>query len=426
MQQAASWAAALMSRIGLENVHLEPWHLRSGWTRGRADVELSTPPGIPLNVTSYGWTGSTPTGGIDADVVEVNRETIADELAGADGWPGKVVFLTSRNSKGGNNPTFYSEFVKLVATADRVHAAAVIARDLRPGSMLTHTGPIAFGDDTAYEIPVLDICDEHQKLVERLLEDRRLVRLHLNVQNRFVPGPVQATNVSGEIRGREHPEEIVVLAAHLDSWDLGTGAIDDGTGVAALLGAAQAIRISGQRPRRTIRVVLFTGEEQGLLGSRAWVKEHAAEVPKLVSALVLDWGQGPITALPLAGHEELKKDLTPLVDILNGIQKFRLADGFLTFTDGYAFTLAGVPGLAFYQESPGYSLIGHSAADTYDKVDAEALARNTATIAIAGFWIADRPNRIGATWPLEEIPRRLTELKQKSMLETLGLWPFAK
>jgi hypothetical protein len=98
----------------------------------------------------------------------------------------------------------------------------------------------------------------------------------------------------------------------------------------------------------------------------------------------------------------------------------------LTFTDGYAFTLAGVPGLAFYQESPEYSLVGHSAADTYDKVNAEALARNTATIAIAGFWIADRPNRIGATWPLEEIPRRLTELKQKTMLETLGLWPFAK
>jgi Zn-dependent M28 family amino/carboxypeptidase len=114
----------------------------------------------------------------------------------------------------------------------------------------------------------------------------------LNVQNRFVPGPVQATNVSGEIKGREHPEEIVVLGAHLDSWDLGTGAIDDGTGVAALLGAAQAIKISGQTPRRTIRVVLFTGEEQGLLGSRVWVKEHAAEVPKLVCALVLDGDKG--------------------------------------------------------------------------------------------------------------------------------------
>jgi hypothetical protein len=153
MQQAARWAAALMSRIGLENVHLEPWHLRSGWMRGRADVKLSTPPGIPLNVTSYGWTGSTPTGGIEADVVEVSREAIADELAGAAGWTGKVVFLTSRSSKGGNNPTSHSEFVKLVATADRVHAAAVIARELRPGLMLTHTGPVTFGDDTTTKFP---------------------------------------------------------------------------------------------------------------------------------------------------------------------------------------------------------------------------------------------------------------------------------
>ena len=376
MQQATSWAAALMSNIGLQNVRLEPWQFGSGWKRGRAAVELITPPGVPLNVTSYGWTGSTPAGGIEADVVEVPREAIADELPRAPGWTGKVVFVTSPGSKPGNNPTFDSQFVNLVAAADRVHAAAVIARDLRPGLMLTHTGPVAFGSDAGYEIPVLDIAAEHQKLIERLLQDRRPVRLRVNVQNRFVPGPVQAANVSGEIRGREHPEEIVILAAHLDSWDLGTGAIDDGVGVAALLGAAQAISASGRRPRRTIRVVLFTGEEQGLLGSRAWIKQHAAEVPNWVCALVLDWGQGPISALPLAGHEELKQDLAPLVEVLNGIQKFRLAAGFLTFTDAYAFTLAGVPGLAFYQESPEYSLIGHSAADTYDKVDPGTLARN--------------------------------------------------
>jgi carboxypeptidase Q len=202
-----------------------------------------------------------------------------------------------------------------VSAAEKTHAVAVIYRDVRPGSMLTHAEPVSFSaGDTAYHIPVLDIADEHQKLIERLLEDGGTVRLRLNVQNHFLPGPVETVNVSGEIKGSEHPEMVVVLGAHLDSWDLGTGAIDDGTGVAAVLGAAEAIKVSGVKPRRTIRVVLFTGEEQGLLGSRAWVKQHAAEVSNLVCALVLDWGQGSISALPAAGHDELKADLAPLAE----------------------------------------------------------------------------------------------------------------
>src|SRR5262249_45980475 len=148
------------------------------------------------------------------------------------------------------------------------------------------------------------------------------------------------------------------------------------------LGAAQAIRASGRRPRRTIRVVLFTARNRACL-VRVCVKTARGRGSKVGLRFGPRLGQGPTTALPLSGHEELKKELTPLVELLNAIQKVRLADGFLTFTDGYAFTLAGVPGLAFYQESPEYSLVGIRTADTYDKVDAEALARNTATMAVA-------------------------------------------
>jgi hypothetical protein len=425
-QQASAWAIARMKEIGLEDVHLEPWTLRSGWERDRAEAELTAPARHSLNVTSYGWTGSTSDAGIDAPIIEVRRGALAGALPNAPAWTGKVVFISTRGPKPADSLAVYAQFPALVAAAEQAHAAAVICRDLRPGSMLTHTGPVSFSaGDTAYNIPVLDIADEHQKLIERLLENSAPVRLRLNVRNRFLPGPVESANVSGEIRGTEHPEQVVLLGAHLDSWDLGTGAIDDGTGVAAVLGAAEAIKRSGQRPRRTIRFVLFTGEEQGLLGSRAWVKRHAAEIPNLVCALVLDWGQGPIAALPLAGHDELKSDLAPLVDLLNAIQKFRLADDFLTFTDAYAFTLAGPPGLAFYQDSRDYSMIAHSAADTYDKVDAQVLARNTATLALAGFWIADRSERVGTVWPSAEIPGHLTALKQRQMLEIFGLWPVS-
>jgi hypothetical protein len=137
-------------------------------------------------------------------------------------------------------------------------------------------------------------------------------------------------------------------------------------------------------------------------------------------------GAGTITALPVAGHEELRTGLVPLDEQLNAIQKFRLADGFLMFTDAYTFTLAGAPGLAFYQDSPNYALVGHSAADRLDKVDAEILARNTATVVAAALWIADSGEQVGKIWSGEEIKTRLAELKQREMLESLGMWPSVK
>jgi hypothetical protein len=420
--QAARWAAARMNEIGLENVRLEPWPLGSGWTRGTAEAELISPPRTRLNIASYGWTGSTRNGAVDADVIEVHREKLEGDWRTGAGWNGKIVFVASQSpvQGGAEGP----QLDALVSTAIRAGAVAVIARDMRPGLMLTHTGPVKLGEgNKVYEIPVLDIAAEHQKLIERLLDKHERVRLRLNVQNHFV-GSVPAANVSGEIRGAENPEQIVLLGAHLDSWDLGAGAIDDGMGVATVLAAAQAIKAAGLRPRRTIRVVLFTGEEEGLLGSRAWTRQHAADLPNLLCALVLDWGEGPITAIPVAGHPELETELAPMVELLNRVQKVRFAEAFLNFTDAYPFTLAGIPGLALYQESKDYAEVAHSAADTFDKVDAQTLARNAATLAVAGFWIADNPARIGTRWPRDEIPRRLTELKQRAALETLGLWPF--
>jgi Zn-dependent M28 family amino/carboxypeptidase len=362
--------------------------LRSGWERGRASAELIAPFWMPLAVTAYGWTAST--GGA--------KETAVGATETAN-WAGSVVLLRRGQSA--------SEFVKRAAAAG---AVAIIARDARPGTMLTHTGPVTFGaGDVPIPIPVLDIADEHQKLLERLLDSGKPVRVRIEVENRFPQAPAAGLNVSGEIRGSERPDEVVVLAAHLDSWDLGTGAIDDGTGVATVLGAAEAMA-RGPKPRRTVRVLLFTGEEQGLLGSREWVRRHQSELGSVVCALAVDWGAGPIRSLPIAGHEELKRDLAPLAEALH----LELPDGFLTFTDAYTFSLEGIPGLAFYQRSPDYTMVGHSAADNLDKVDRATLEANVETVAAAARWIADRPERVGARWPADEIPRRLS-----------GMWPFA-
>ncbi len=132
---------------------------------------------------------------------------------------------------------------------------------------------------------------------QSLADVNRVEKKALNVQNQFTGTAVLSGNIVGEVVGSDHPEQILVIAAHLDSWDLGTGATDDGFGVAAVLGAAKAIIASGVQPKRTLRFILFTGEEQGILGSRAYVKQHRAELPNTLAALAVDWGGGPITSI---------------------------------------------------------------------------------------------------------------------------------
>jgi Zn-dependent M28 family amino/carboxypeptidase len=420
-EKAAQWAVRKMEHAGLQKVHLESWSMSRGWRRGTARAEITSPVHLPLNVVSYGWTGSTPE--TESELVVVNRDALTDEIKSAAAWKGKILFVAPRGPLPADSAKVFSQMAGFVTAAAGAGAAAIICRDTRPGIMLTHTGPVSFSTEAFYSIPVVDIAAEQQKLIDRLLIGHKSVRAKIAVANTFSPGPIASSNVVGEIPGVEHPEQTVILGAHLDSWDLGSGSVDDGYGVAAVLGAAEAIVSSGFKPRRTIRVVLFTGEEQGLLGSRAWLRDHAADIPNVVCALVLDWGQGPITEIPLAGHKELEGDFAGLTEILAGVQPVKLNTGYLAFTDAYSFTLAGIPGLGFLQDSHDYTLIGHSAADMFDKVEAETLVRNIAVVALTAFWIADRPERVGVVWTADETARHLEADGQRTLLEMFSLWP---
>ena len=192
-----------------------------------------------------------------------------------------------------------------------------------------------------------------------------------------------------------HPEQVVLLGAHLDSWDLSSGATDDGTGVAAVIAAAHAIHASGVRPDRTVRFVLFTGEEQGLLGSQAYVEQHRAELPNLVGALVMDWGAGPITRFPLAGHSEMEAPLKDLFQADEAFKSINTSSGFLTFTDEFSFTLAGLPGIGLLQDAPNYDRDAHSTEDSLGAVDVAALRFNTKVLALSAIWLADLEPRPG-------------------------------
>ena len=161
---------------------------------------------------------------------------------------------------------------------------------------------------------------EDQGQLERFVARGITPRIRINVQNTLTSGPVETANVVGEIRGREHPEEILVVGGHLDSWDLAQGTTDNGSGTATTLGAADAIMRSGQKPRRTIRFVLFTGEEQGLDGSFAYMKQHAAEMENHLGDLILDEGQGPVTDFMLGGRDDLIPAFQPFVASLGYVQ----------------------------------------------------------------------------------------------------------
>jgi len=265
---------------------------------------------------------------------------------------------------------------------------------------------------------------EDQEQIERFLDRGKTVRIKINVQNRFSNGPADSANVVGEIRGTQYPEQIVVVGGHLDSWDLAEGTTDNGMGTTTTLGAAEAIVKSGDKPRRTLRFVLFTGEEEGLLGSLAYVKTHKDELANHVAAVILDNGQGTVKALNLGGRADLIPAVKELATKLAGIENVEVNDNVEFGTDTGPFSLHGLPGINLGQDSPEYKYTHHSAVDTYDKVKPAILARDTTIMALTSFWIADREERLASPWPDEKTARMLIDKKEDVFLKQFGLWPY--
>ena len=428
-QAAQRQVIEYMRKVGLQQVHTEGWILPRGWQRGPAAARLVTPFEMPIPIASYGWTGSTPAHSGPVPVVLLRGNDVAEHLdslvqSQASGWSGKALLVGSEADK---PMRAYSNLLPLLRAATAAHAVVVLRHDTRPGDGIVHTEPVAVALSEAIDtslIPAVDLPVEHQKLMERLLLGNRAVSIDIHVENSFSAGPVPSENIVGEIEGAIHPEKVVIVGAHLDSWDLGTGATDDGFGVAAVLGAAQALVRSGLRPARTLRFALFTGEEEGLLGSRAYVHQHAAELGNIVAVFALDWGAGPIVKLPTAGHPELVPVLTEFNELAPDLHLEPPNDGWLFMTDAYAFTLAGLPGIAPLVRSPGYSEQAHSAEDTLDKVSFVDLRQAMTVLAMASFFLADAQDIPEAHFTPAQTADSLIQGKQKPMLEVFGLWPF--
>jgi carboxypeptidase Q len=425
-RKAEEWGVTKMKEIGLENVHTEKYQLWKGWTRGTAEAEVLTPVHHKLHVDAMGWTGSTSPGGAEADLAPVNLFDLDNEIKNVARLKGKVAIVVTKWQPSRSGLQLFVRFGDFLRAAAPAGVIAVIGGQGGAKSMgmnLTHTGILGFNADFA--IPVVSMTAEDQGQLERFLDRGITPHVRFNLQNTFSSGPVEAANVVGEIRGTEHPEQVLVVGGHLDSWDLAEGTTDNGSGTATALGAADAILRSGERPRRTIRFVLFTGEEQGLDGSVAYVRQHQAEMANHLGDLVLDSGQGEVKGFQMGGRDDLVPVFEPFANALASIRPLQVDDKVESGTDTLPFSIAGLPGINMNQDITEYKFTHHSAADALEAQKPEILAQNATLMALAAFWIADRPERFAAPLSRADTAKMLRAHHEEEELKAFRLWPFS-
>ena len=276
-------------------------------------------------------------------------------------------------------------------------AAATIGESGKPHGLLTTGGGWRGTDGKAPPdgVASLTLTHEHYSLLYRLAKEGKNPQVELEVKNTFIPGPITCYNTVGDIVGSEKPDEIVVVGAHLDSWDLGSGTTDNGTGSCVTLEVARTLAKmakEGNRPKRTIRFVLFTGEEQGLHGSKQYCIRHKDEMDKHSLAMVHDTGTGRVINLGVLGREEMRKVLSPELTSLKAVNFEGLVSGGMGGgTDHASFNSVGVPGMACYQDADEYRYTHHTQSDTLDKAKHPNLIQGAQVLAVTATRVANFP-----------------------------------
>jgi carboxypeptidase Q len=390
--RSARWAVARFRDAGIEHASLEPFPIGRSWQRGSASGRIVAPVEQVLHVASLGWMPSTPAGGVEGDVAVV-RDLTPDKIAAQSSLRGRIALMPDGEPYG--NPYDRSRALRNIDARLRdAGAIAILSPDLEPDNQLSARWR-GFDADLG-ALPAAQIGREDGRRIRQLLDDGP-VRVALDVRNRVSDGAVQVDNVVAEIRGREAPDEWILVGAHLDSWDFATGAQDNATGVAEVLEAARAIAASGHAPRRSIRFALFGGEEQGQLGSAAYVLAHERELGGCVAMLNTDAGSGRTIGWTTPGRTDVASGLKPLAASLLANLRAAEIDHSLRYafqSDGAHFLLAGIPMLDLNADDLAYEEMHHKIGDTIDRVDWRNVSIAAATVAVTAWAIADAPGRI--------------------------------
>jgi hypothetical protein len=446
IRAAATWAMKRLNEWGITNTRQETWGpFGRGWVNEKLVAHVTAPQPFPLIAFPRAWTPGT-NGTITVDAVHA----LIDDDNDFKDWAGKLkdkaVLISGppevrplftapgrrftdqelvdmqaqpvnagrgRGGRGGgNDPGFAVRRAQFFA---RESVAAMI----EPGSgrndhgaILVSNAPRQFRDPKEPPtIPQLMVASEHYNRMVRLLQRDIPVKLELNVQNRFVDDTVDSFNIIAELPGTDRSDEIVMLGAHFDSWHAGTGTTDNGAGVAAMMEAVRILRASGVRMRRTVRLALWTGEEQGLLGSREYVKQQFGEPEsmqlkpahgRLSAYFNMDNGTGAIRGVYLQGNEAVRPVFTAWMDPLRNLGMTTLAIRNTGATDHVAFDEVGLPGFQFIQDPVEYSTHSHHTnMDLYDRAQAEDLMKNSVIIASFVYHAANRDTLL----PRKALPR---------------------
>ena len=383
MTRARDWGVAKLKALGFENVHVEPF-TTSAWSRGFESAQVVGPWPQPLHILGLGGSSSTPKGGLTAPIVVfATYRAMLDQPVGS--LAGKIAVVTekmTRTQDGSGYGGINANRTQGPVEAARRGAAAYLVRSLSTDdTRLPHTGAASPGG-----IPAAALSTPDADLLDHMAARGQTVTVRLDMTSSLNPA-AQAWNLSGEIRGREAPDEVIVVGGHLDSWDPGTGAIDDGAGVAIMTAAAKLA--SAERPRRTIRVVMFGSEEQS--GSAAaYAAAHKDEIGKIVVAGESDEGAGLIWSLNLprgaAAHPAMKAFLTAIGPLKVIVGRGPPQQG---GSDIAGLMGGGAPFVDFHQDASRYFDLHHSADDTLDKIKPDELAQNVAVWASFLYTVAN-------------------------------------
>jgi hypothetical protein len=418
---AVAWAQEQFKTLGLANVHTEPWTLKNSWEpETPATGRIITPRVQNLHIYSLGWSPSTPDSGVKGNVIYLKQLTTAGVEAQKEALGGKIVLIDRETL--GENPAF----APILQAFDALNKLGPIAVLLYGGTNGSESTTALTADGSLFRCPIAQVGGEDISLIRRML-DHGPVTIEFSFKNRIRQN-VQVNNVIAEIPGRDLPNEVVIVAGHLDSWHPATGAQDNGTGDATVIEVARAVKASGRAPRRTMRFILFGGEEQGILGSTAYVESHRADMKSIDCVLISDTGGERAKGWYLMGRDDEQEALKNVEPLLTGLGSDKTTPSveFLFQTDHISFDLLGVPTLVLWNDTEKYFKLHHKASDSFDAIVQADLNQGVATTAATAYAIADSAQAFAPHQTPAQVEEWLKQNKQwdeYQFFKKIGVFP---
>ena len=410
MQAASQWTLQRFRAYGID-AHLETTQIAHSWTRGHDTAAIVSPIRHAVPIRSFGWGKATP-GAVTGAVKVLDIKTLADfekykgQLKGAVVLASKPSTLRPENepadnaydavippSRGVPHPHIsFREQLKLLKMVAAEQPAAVLLDSGKWDNLFNMGG--GYNKYQPSDVPMAFISHEDYDLIYRL-QQAGVVTMTVSLNGNFSAGSVPASITVAEIKGTEFPAQRVIVGGHLDSWDLGQGALDNGTGAMAVLEAARTLKSLGWQPKRTITFILFTGEEQGGIGAETFLKNHAAEIPNMDAVLIHDTGTGKVFSIALEDEYETASLMSEIYQPLQEVFDLRpLSTRVFGASDHEPFMKAGVPGYFCVQNPAHYGQAHHSQADTFDKVIPDQINEGAALLAAWAWNVSEMPSAL--------------------------------